>query len=689
MTYGSSRCLLSRPGAPATVGPAARAAAAVLLCWTCLSRPAGAVEEEPAPRGPMERIEVRESAGTLDGSLDSTAFATVIRAEEFSDRVTTMEELLRETAGVQVSSLGGAFATVSIRGSTAEQVVVYLDGVPLNRALGGGVNLADLPLAQIESIEIYRSFTPASLPSASIGGAIVINTRDGSGIAGAAASATVGSYSSAEATLSYAGNHERSDFHIGLDATTSDADFTFTDTEGSQSTTGDDVQARRRNNDFDRVHLSARYGAAAGDRTRLRLSADLLSRREGVAGVGNFQSEDARFDTSRLLLRPEFETAGLLGGLLLIRGALDYTRVREQFEDSGGDLGRTQSTDNLISSFGQEFGATLVASAHQALSLLAAHREETADLEDRLETPSDAGRAARDTTTFVLEDQIAMGQGRLLLNPSVRYERHSGEFRPGQANGAIPDQEFASGDHTTGKIGLRSEVNDRFIIKGNLGTFVRLPDFLELFGNRGAVIGNPLLEPEEGRSFDAGFIAMRTGSGGVLRQLRLELTYFETRAENLIQFEPTGQVWVVARNTGRARIRGGEFGVSLLIGSRFSGSINATRQEAVNTSGDFADGKFLVGRPRDELSSRMELSLGRWNLYHAFTYVGSNFVDKLNTDSTALPARYLHDLGAHITLSNALSAGVEVKNVADQETFDVARFPLPGRSIVGRLIWAF
>ncbi|HET6278509.1 MAG TPA: TonB-dependent receptor, partial [Candidatus Polarisedimenticolia bacterium] len=644
---------------------------------------------EEEPEGPIERIEVRESGGPLDAALDSTAFATVIHADDFADRVTTLEELLRETAGVQVSSLGDAFATVSIRGSTAEQVVVYLDGVPLNRAIGGGVNLADLPLAQIESIEIYRSFTPASLPSASIGGAIVINTRGGPGVAGGTASATVGSYSSAEATFSFAGSKERSDFHVGLDASTSDGDFTFTDTDGSQSTTGDDLEARRSNNDFDRVHLSGRYDAAAGDRTRLRLSADLLSRRQGVPGVGNLQSEDARFETSRLLFRPEFETAGLLGGLLLIRGALDYTRVREQFEDSGGDLGLQQSTDNLISSLGQEFGATLVASAHQALSLLVAHREETADLEDRLDSRSDAGRASRDTMAFVLEDQIAVAGERVLINPSIRHERYDGTFEVDYVNGAIPDQGFASGDNTTGKIGLRFELNEFFTLKGNYGSFVRLPDFLELFGNRGAVIGNPLLDPEEGRTFDAGFITTHGDPGGSIRQLRFAMTCFQTRADNLIQFEPTGQFWVVARNTGRARIRGVELEVSLRFGSRFSGSINATHQEAVSAGGDIFDGRILVGRPRDEVSSRMELSLGRWSLFHAFTYVGPNYVDRLNTESTALTARYLHDLGAHVALSAVLSAGIEVKNVTDQETFDFARFPLPGRRFAGRLIWNF
>lgn len=668
----------------------AHAALALLVCWSLLGRPAGAVaEEETVPQGPIERVEVRESVERLGPALDSTAFATVIHADDFAGQVTTVEELLRESVGVQVSSLGGAFATVSIRGSTAEQVVVYLDGVPLNRALGGGVNLADLPLAQIESIEVYRSFTPASLPSASIGGAVVINTRGGPGTAGGSASATVGSFGSAEATLSYAIDKEHSNFNLGVDASTSDGDFTFTDGNGSPSTTGDDQQARRQNNDFDRVHLNGRYGAELSARTNLNLTADLLSRRQGVAGLADLQWKDARFETSRILFRPEFETVGLLGGLLLIRGAADFTRVREAFEKPVSDPGFPQSTDNLITSFGQEIGATIVASAHQAISLLAAHRDETAELRDLLSQPSDVGRGSRNTLTLILEDQVALAGGRVLMNPSVRHERYEAEYRAGSAPGIAPEQPLVSDSNTTGKIGVRYEVNETVTIKGNYGGFFRLPDFLELYGNRGAVLSNPLLEPESGVNLDVGFVATRSDPGSALRNLRIELIYFETRADQLIQFEPTAQVSVVARNTGRARIRGVEFGLSMAFGPRFTGSLNATRQDAVNTSGDFADGKLLPGRPRDEISTRMELSLGRWNLYHAFTYVGPNFIDRQNTVSRALPARYLHDVGTHVTLSGGLSAGVEVNNVGDQETFDVARFPLPGRSIVGRLIWTF
>ncbi|HEX9427663.1 MAG TPA: TonB-dependent receptor plug domain-containing protein, partial [Candidatus Polarisedimenticolia bacterium] len=132
---------------------AARRAGVFFLFAALLAGVVKPLRAEEAPQGPVERVTVN-GQGETAAPLDPTAFATVIHAEDFADRLTSVEELMREAVGVSVQSLGGAYATVSVRGSTAEQVVVYLDGVPLNRALGGAVNLADLSLSQVESIEI-------------------------------------------------------------------------------------------------------------------------------------------------------------------------------------------------------------------------------------------------------------------------------------------------------------------------------------------------------------------------------------------------------------------------------------------------------------------------------------------------------------------------------------------------------
>ena len=60
---------------------------------------------------------------------------------------TTLAGLLRRVPGARVREYGGvgAFATLSLRASTADQVPVYVDGILQNRSFGGPFNLASVP----------------------------------------------------------------------------------------------------------------------------------------------------------------------------------------------------------------------------------------------------------------------------------------------------------------------------------------------------------------------------------------------------------------------------------------------------------------------------------------------------------------------------------------------------------------
>ncbi|MFQ5876282.1 MAG: TonB-dependent receptor [Acidobacteriota bacterium] len=658
-----------------------------LLWW----RPAAAEADEtpPRPQGPVETIEVRGETDAL-GPLDPSAFASVIRADQFAGRITTLPELLREAVGVQIKSLGGAFATVSIRGSSAEQVVVYLDGVPLNRALGGAVNLNDLPLGQVESIQIYRGTTPASLSSASIGGAVLIRTRRAREKRSATASVGFGSFDTGELTGFVSGTAGHADLSIGFDALRTDGDFTFRDNNGTPFTAADDGDSRRTNNDRRRLHLTGRASFALGRRARLDLSTDLLGAENGVPGLDARQSEHARFETSRLLTRAGLEVPELLGGRLLLRGALDHTRYREGLSDPFGEISFLPTeTDTRIASFGQEVGLVLVATRRQAVSVLASHRRETAELDGDGPGAPDGGAASRDLVVATIEDQISLAGDRLVINPSLRHERWENRFRPGEGAVVVPQSLRGSDGRTNGRIGLRWRIGTGLTFKANAGRFLRLPDFIELFGNAGSILGNPALRPESGRTVDLGIAATRRPTAGTLRRARVELTLFETRAEDLIIFEPKAQSIVIARNIPGARIRGIELSIALAAGPRLSGSLNATHQRAVDESGGPSDGKLLPGRPIDELSARAGIDIGRGHLYYEFTYVGENFVDRQNIDSEALPPRYLHDVGYRLDLPHGLRVVLEVRNLGNERTFDVARFPLPGRSVHGRLSWEF
>jgi len=157
-----------------------------------------------APPTQLPTVEVRgQRSGEAQLNRDTSTFATVIDTSDAASRVQSAAEILAESVGVQVQRFGGlgAFSTVSVRGSTPNQVEVYLNNVLLNRANAGLVDLGNLPLDNVERIEIYRGFAPLQLGAGSIGGAINLVTRQVAGTTTNSVSASYGSFDTRKFTL--------------------------------------------------------------------------------------------------------------------------------------------------------------------------------------------------------------------------------------------------------------------------------------------------------------------------------------------------------------------------------------------------------------------------------------------------------------------------------------------------------
>lgn len=106
---------------------------------------------------------------------------SVIDALEIkSSGARNLSEILPGIPGVQVSRLGhiGSLSTVSIRGSSNEQVLILINGKRLNSPYGGGVDLSLVPLENVKRIEIYRGGSSARFGDAAFGGVINIITED-------------------------------------------------------------------------------------------------------------------------------------------------------------------------------------------------------------------------------------------------------------------------------------------------------------------------------------------------------------------------------------------------------------------------------------------------------------------------------------------------------------------------------
>lgn len=90
-----------------------------------------------------------------------------------------LAELVQAQPGITVVRRGGpgSPATVSIRGSSADEVLVLLDGVPLNSPLTGEADLSTIPLEAVERVTVLRGGQSARYGARALAGVLLVETR--------------------------------------------------------------------------------------------------------------------------------------------------------------------------------------------------------------------------------------------------------------------------------------------------------------------------------------------------------------------------------------------------------------------------------------------------------------------------------------------------------------------------------
>ena len=142
---------------------------------------------------------------------ESMADVSVIEREEIERAAgSSFVELLARQPGLQIVNNGGMGKTSSIfiRGAEARHTLLLVDGVPMGSATAGTPSLSDLPLSQIERIEIVRGPASAVYGSDAIGGGIQVFTRRGEGPVRFDASAGLGSNNLQETAIGVSGGSE-------------------------------------------------------------------------------------------------------------------------------------------------------------------------------------------------------------------------------------------------------------------------------------------------------------------------------------------------------------------------------------------------------------------------------------------------------------------------------------------------
>lgn len=636
-----------------------------------------------------------------------TAFATVIDTTAAAAGVETLGEALAETVGVQVRRFGGLgdFSTVSIRGSSAGQVQVFLDGIPLSRAENEVVNLSDLPLDAIDHVEVYRGTTPLAFVQAGSGGVVNVVTRRPGTQPITAASASGGSFATRKVDVARAATLGGWEYLAFAHYLGSAGDFRFTNDLGTTANPRDDRTETRRNNAFDLGDLTARLGYRTPAGATVALTSDTFVKEEGVPGVGSVQALRTRLSTFRQLAHLDASVPAP-GGLPLETQARTYLVLdRRHFRDPRGEVALVrEDVENESVATGGSLLFRGALGAHHVPGLLLAAGYERFGQDDRTQRTSSPDRTRLRGTIAAEDEVLALGE-RVSLVPGLRWEIFRDAFPglPGQP-APVAVRGVQVRDFVSPHVGLRVTPFRGLTLLANAGRWAREPNLQELFGDSGVLVGNPGLRPEVAFNRDGGFRVAPPALGRVLSHVALEYAYFDNEIDDLIALVQNSQRIVRPENVTRARIRGHEATVRGRVAERLSVTANYTHQDARDV-GDvtFLRGKRLPGRPADEGYARIELAwsrthplpLGRvaarlWpgRIFYDVNVIADDFLDRANVRRVS--SRVLHGAGIEVELPlSGLRLGLEVKNAGDERTRDVLGFPLPGRAMFATVSYGF
>ncbi len=409
---------------------------------------------------------------------------------------------------------------------------------------------------------------------------------------------------------------------------------------------------------------------------------------QGVPGIGAFQSKKANLFDLRNLTYLRFEGDGLEHFPLEFQTTLYFVYEEERFDDLDGDIGRGRTKTRS-----QTFATGV--NAHGAQPIGSHLLEGRVDLGGEVFVPRDLLSSdpndvtqSRFSLNLGVGDTLSLLDDDLLLDGQFRYEMVHDNFGGFVSpTGEVLDESSGGTQQLfTPRVGVRYTVLPWLWLKTNAGRYGRFPNFSELFGNRGSVVGNPDLEPERGWNVDCGAEA-HSSRIGFLEDIRAEAVFFWRDVDDLILLIQNSQRTSVPRNIGSADFLGVELVASFDIWDAVGFTANYTYQDAKDRSAaPSRNGKQLPGIPANDGYARVDLH--PWDLapFYELTFASGNFIDRANR--VEVPSRILHTLGLRYALpSMSLALTFEARNIIDNQIEDVAGFPLPGRSYFGTIAY--
>jgi vitamin B12 transporter len=599
-----------------------------------------------------------------DRALRESGFVTVVRLDERAGETVTMGEVVGDTVGAHVRSLGGlgSFSSLSVRGASPGHTAVVVDGVALARLGSVTADLGRFDPGAFSLVALHRGAVPVHLGGAAQASALELTTALGPAPDGRPLqlSAGAGSFGARHLRGRTLGGNEELGYHLGLGYTGAEGDFDYFNDNGTNLNQTDDETTTRQNNGYDQVDALARLGALAG-------GARSQWRAQGVPGSASVQSERTSLTTWSQML--DGSAVRPLGGVFTARAGAQALIELQRYRDLEGEIGLASQDRRYLTA---ATGARVGLDAALGRQLASAGAEVGLDLFDDTDLMNDSVGQRGRRWLFALSAADAISLGRASLVPAVRVDLH----RTDPIDQAMPNRTDL---HASPRLSLLVRLSPDLTAKLDAGRYLRAPTAIELFGDRGFVVGNPDLRVETGESGDAGII-LAPAMAGPIDRLYLEAAAFAARSRDTIVLVPTAALVAGAQNLGTATTWGGELVASLRAARLVTFATNYTLlRSRQRDSLPAYEGKELPQRPRHQLHGRVDVAIRLLErlgvVWGDADLVSGNTLDPANLDR--VPRRTLFGAGIKLELVSGLTASLEGKNLGDQRVEEVPLDPPP------------
>lgn len=602
---------------------------AVSLACSLFPATSAWAEQPPAE---LDRVVVTASrtAQTQDQAL---APVTVIDRAQIERRQSqSLVDVLRGEPGISLVNNGGPGKATSVflRGTESDHVLVLVDGVKVGSATSGGAALQDIPVEQIERIEIVRGPFSSLYGSEAIGGVIQIFTRRPQGPFDPNVALSVGSHNARRYSAGLSG---RSEGDLGERGGWYAVQAVHDETDGINAYTN--TTSRYYDPDRDGYRNDS-LGVQGGWRFNRQWDAEVNalradSRNAYDGSVDNLAKGTEQVVGGRVRYAPS-------EAVKLTASVGTSAELSDTYLD--GVYSSTFDTRRKVGAFQADIdagpGLLSVGFDWQRDEI---ESSETYDADSRI----DRGVFAQWQQRF----------GAQSVQASVRRDDNS-QF----------------GGKNTGSLLWGWDFTSALRLTASYGTAFKAPTFNELYYPS---YGNPNLGPETSHSAEIG-LRGEHGWGA------WSLNAFETRVDDLISYDadlvddahPFGQ----PNNIDKARIRGAEAVASTdLAGWQLRGTLTWLDPRA---DGDSNHGNFLPRRARQSGRVDADRSFGAFSVGGSVFGSGERYDNLANT--TRLAGYGLVDLRVGWQVAADWKLSLAANNVFDRQ-YETARwYAQPGRN---------